>query len=119
MEPVVEITQSKGTSETHPKLAPYDPFADFEIFSNLLVGYGRVGKIEGSYVREALMQVVNQKALKGFNPFMFGFIGSSDSHSSNTIIDENNATGWGEILMIRRRPAARTENSGTACLIGP
>ncbi len=95
-EPLVEITQNKGTSETHPELSPEDPFANFEIFSKLLTGnFDRAGKVEGSYVRDALLHGVNQHDLKGFNPFMFGFVGATDSHSAFSIVEENNVTGWG------------------------
>lgn len=94
-EPVVEITQNKGTSETHPILAPYDSFSDFEIFPNLLIGYNKIGKVEGSYVREALLLGIDAKTNKGFNPLMFGFIGSTDSHGAYSFTEEDNVTGFG------------------------
>ncbi|NOX68725.1 MAG: DUF3604 domain-containing protein, partial [Gammaproteobacteria bacterium] len=94
-EPVVEITQSKGSSETHPDLSPYDPFSNFEIFSNLLIGHGQIGKIEGSYAREALLLGIDTKKARGFNPLMFGFIGSTDSHGAYSHTEEDNVTGFG------------------------
>ncbi len=94
-EPVVEITQNKGTSETHPELSPYDSFSDFEIFGNLLQGYNRVGKLEGSYAREGLLTGVHSHAAHGSNPLKFGFIGSTDSHSALSIVEEDNLPGFG------------------------
>lgn len=79
-EPVVEVTQLKGTSETLPALSPADEFAEFEIrrtlFNNL------PAKPEpGSYVRPALLQGLNIESRIGVNPFRFGLIGSSDAHT--------------------------------------
>lgn len=85
-EPLVEITQNKGTSETHPKLAPYDSFADFEIYPN--------GKVEGSYAREGLLLGVDVESRDGFNPLMFGFVGSTDSHAAYSFVEEDNASGF-------------------------
>lgn len=94
-EPVVEITQNKGTSETHPKLSPDDPFAGHEIFGNTLAGYGNVGKLEVSYVREALALGMHAERTRGFNPLEFGFVGSTDSHSALSIIEEDSVVGFG------------------------
>jgi len=52
-EPIVEMTQVKGTSETHPALSPNDEWADFEIYEKLLAS-NVTSKINGSYIREAL-----------------------------------------------------------------
>ena len=93
-EPVVEVTQNKGTSETHPDLAPYDPFADFEIYTNLLKGAPKVSKVAGSYAREGLLLGVQTKAAKGFNPLIFGFIGSTDSHAAYSFVEEGNMVGF-------------------------
>ena len=91
-EPVVEITQAKGTSETHPALSPNDEFAGFELFPELLVANGRIGKVPGSYVREALMNGVRLGAQAGFNPFEVGFVGATDFHSGTSAVEENNMT---------------------------
>ena len=77
----MEITQAKGTSETHPVLSPNDEFADFELFPELLLanrpiggdgpraGVVRVdGLVPGSYAREALVNGVRMQAERGFNP---------------------------------------------------
>ena len=91
-EPVVEITQAKGTSETHPVMSPNDEFADFELFPELLVADGRIGKVPGSYVREALMNGVRLQAEAGFNPFEVGFVGATDFHSGTSAVEEHNMT---------------------------
>ena len=80
-EPLVEMSQIKGTSETHPALSPYDEWADFEILEELLGGQ-RIGKISGSYVREAYLNGLKIQSENGFNPFQFGMLAASDSHNS-------------------------------------
>ena len=77
-EPVVEITQVKGTSDTHPLLSPDDEWADFEI-ADLRVASPFYSKPEGSYVRDALLRGL-MLARNTFNPYEFGLIGSSDTH---------------------------------------
>lgn len=79
-EPVVEITQYKGTSETHPALSPRDEFADFELRNMLLTGQ-ETPAAEGSYARSALKNGLAEEARIGVNPFRFGMIGASDSHT--------------------------------------
>jgi hypothetical protein len=92
-EPLVEITQQKGTSETHPTLSPNDEFADYELFTELLLSGGTPGKVSGSYVREAWLNGVRLQAEAGFNPFQFGVIGATDNHSGTSAAEENNFTG--------------------------
>ena len=91
-EPLVEITQIKGTSETHPGLSPNDEWANFEIMGELL-GASVDGKINGSYVREAYLKGLKLAATDGFNPYQFGLIGASDSHNSSVPVEEDNYTG--------------------------
>jgi hypothetical protein len=83
-EPLVEITQIKGTSETHPALSSRDEWAGFELVSTRGVGMGKpvASKPEGSYVREALRHGLEMQAQGVTNPFAFGFIGSSDTHTA-------------------------------------
>jgi hypothetical protein len=89
-EPLVEITQIKGTSETHPALSSRDEWADFELVSTRGVGVGRpvLSQPEGSYVREALRRGLELEAQGVTNPFAFGVIGSSDTHTGAAQNDE-------------------------------
>jgi hypothetical protein len=85
-EPLVEITQVKGTSETHPLLSPNDEWADFEVRTS-------TSGIKGSYVRDGLLMGLELKNSQGFNPYRFGFIGSSDTHNTGGSYEEPTHTG--------------------------
>lgn len=91
-EPVVEMTQIKGTSETHPMLSPNDEWANFEILEEVLGG-SRKSAINGGYVREAYLNGLRMESEQGFNPYQFGLIGASDSHNSSVPVEEDNYTG--------------------------
>ncbi len=97
-EPLVEITQIKGDSETHPKLSPEDPFAGFEKYEHLLaVNPEAATSMEVSaadYVRPALLRGLQIGERLDINPYRFGVIGSTDSHSSVSSVDEDNF--WGK-----------------------
>ena len=86
-EPIVEMTQVKGTSETHPALSPNDEWANFEIYE-LLLSSDVVSKIKGSYIREALANGLDLEKSTGTNPYKFGLIGASDSHVVGGAFDE-------------------------------
>ena len=88
-EPVVEITQVKGTSETHPLLSTRDEFAGFEIMP-YRVATNALSVVNGSYAREALLNGLAIEQAGGENPYKFGFIGSSDTHSGAAAIEEDN-----------------------------
>ena len=92
-EVATEITQTKGTSETHPALSPNDEFANFEIWPDLLGTGGAVGKTDYSYVRRALTDGVGYQELLGANPFKLGIVGGADSHTSFSVNEEFNFTG--------------------------
>lgn len=81
-EPLTEITQIKGTSETHPTLSPNDEWANFEIMESYIGRAKKVTKFDGGYVRKALEDGILMREQKGFNPFKMGFIGSSDTHNA-------------------------------------
>lgn len=81
-EPVVEITQVKGTSETHPLLSPNDEWSNFELYDNLIGGRLPSYITEGSFVRQGLARGFTLEEQLGVNPFQFGVIGSSDTHVS-------------------------------------
>jgi hypothetical protein len=93
-EPLIEIKQLKGTSETHPVLSPTDEFADFELMSVLLGNPpGRSAHIVGGYARQALKDGVALEDSKGFNPYKFGFGAASDSHNTAVPYRQDNFFG--------------------------
>lgn len=94
-EPLIEITQGKGTSEQHPSLSPTDEFASFEIWDkgNLNVVPKQPGMIEREYAREALKQGLALEKKLGVNPFKFGFVGGTDAHTGLSTTEENNFFG--------------------------
>ena len=84
-EPLSEIAQNKGASETHPLLSPNDEFAGYGIFDFLEEYRQQVGRVQGSYLRDALgAGLVLQRQL-GTNPFKYGFVGGSDFHSGLSV----------------------------------
>jgi hypothetical protein len=97
-EPIVEVTQIKGDGETHPTLSPDDEFADYGTWDK--------GDIAGfkpktpemlphEYARSALQVGLQQAAKIGTNPYKFGMIGSTDSHTSLATTREENF--WGKM----------------------
>jgi len=88
-EPLVEITQVKGTSETHPSLSTRDEWANFEIMP-YRVATMLPSEPVGSYVRDALRKGIAFESAGLTNPYKFGFIGSSDTHTGATSDDESN-----------------------------
>jgi hypothetical protein len=87
-EPLVEITQIKGTSDTHPLLSPNDEWADFEIY-NLRVGTTLPSEPNGSYVRQALQNGLALEKQGITNPYKFGVVAASDTHVAATTDDES------------------------------
>jgi hypothetical protein len=94
-EPIVEATQFKGDSETHPLLSPTDEFADFEYYGYLLTQDQRPieGAAKGSFVRSALVRGLEIEGQVGANPYKFGMIGSTDSHTGASTAEEDNFHG--------------------------
>ena len=89
-----EMVQTKGTSETHPALSPNDEFAGFETFFVHLLGSGGVlGKIDHSYIRQALQNGVGFQEMLGANPFKYGIVAGGDSHDAASVNEEFNYTG--------------------------
>jgi hypothetical protein len=89
-EPVVEVTQVKGDSETHPTLSPTDEFADYEIFKEL---NGSTADRGADYVRSALRRGLEIEARIGVNPYAFGLAGATDSHTGLSTAEETNFLG--------------------------
>lgn len=97
-EPLVEVTQIKGDSETHPDLAPTDEFADFERFNFYLQAVPQAQGYkaqQGDTIRSALKAGLELQQELGVNPFKFGMIGSTDSHSGMASAEEPNF--WGKV----------------------
>lgn len=103
-EPLVEVTQVKGTSETHPDLSPNDEWANFEIYDRLL-GVYTVSKTDGGYVRQAYQRGLALMEEKGFNPFHFGLVAASDSHVVGGAYSEDDY--WSKVGVVDGTPAAR------------
>ena len=120
-EPLLEVTQMKGDSETHPLLSPEDEFANFERLSFDLSAILKAERRKGytdyqrwyeknefkvnnddwmrtyEYARSALKLGLQQQAKLGVNPFKFGMIGSTDSHTSLSTAEEYNF--WGKLSL--------------------
>ena len=92
-EPLTEINQGKGTSDTHPTLSPNDEFANFEIFETLLSSTTIAKFKTGSYVRQAYGVGQELQAKLGSNPFKYGLEGGTDYHSGISSSEENNYPG--------------------------
>jgi hypothetical protein len=94
-EPLYEVTQMKGDGETHPLLSPDDELADYGTWDK-----GNLGPIpkedwmlQYEYAREALKNGLRWEAALGTNPYKFGMVGSTDSHTSLTTAEEDNFFG--------------------------
>ncbi|MBL4783454.1 MAG: DUF3604 domain-containing protein [Porticoccaceae bacterium] len=99
-EPIYEVTQIKGDSETHPIQSPDDEFADYETYAHLLDAAGVASGAEmkevvaeGDYARRALRNGLEFEEKLGVNPFKFGLIGATDSHSTYATGEEDNFQG--------------------------
>ena len=94
-EPMYEITQIKGDGETHPSLSPNDEFANFEKWdaANLAGVPKQPGMLEHEYARQALTEGLKLQASLGANPFKFGFVSGTDTHTGLATAEEDNFFG--------------------------
>ena len=94
-EPLYEVTQIKGDGEAHPFLSPNDEFADYETWDK--ANLGPVPKeddmLQYEYAREALKHGLKLEADLGTNPYKFGMVGSTDSHTALATAEEENFFG--------------------------
>ena len=114
-EPIAEVTQIKGDSETHPSLSPDDPFADFERWDEYNISNTvktTPDMYPGSYARSALKRGLAVEKTIGANPYAFGMIGSTDDHTSLATAEEDNFFG----KFANSEPGVRTPNSRMAGL---
>jgi hypothetical protein len=94
-EPLYEVTQIKGDGETHPYLSPNDEFADYETWdlSNLGPVLKKKEMLEYEYAREALKKGLRFEKELGTNPYKFGMVGSTDTHTALATAEEENFFG--------------------------
>lgn len=96
-EPLYEVTQVKGDSETHPFLSPDDEFADFETWDDDNIARSAAktnAMLQHEYARGALRLGLQLEDSLGVNPYQFGVIGSTDAHTSLATADDDNF--WGK-----------------------
>jgi len=91
-EPLFEILQLKGQSETHPWLSPNDEFANFELFPNL-INVGSPSQIKRGFYRQALGDGFKIEQDVGYNPFKMGIVAGADVHSGYQGNEEFNFKG--------------------------
>jgi hypothetical protein len=95
-EPVLEVTQVKGDSETHPLLSPTDRYANFERWDegNIQLSEPKAPwMLPQEYARSALRTGLAYRKSLGVNPYEFGLLGSSDSHTGFSAVEEDNFFG--------------------------
>ena len=116
-EPMYEVTQIKGDGETHPYLSPDDAFADYETWDagNLDLSEAKTtAMLEHEYARKAMLNGLLLGERLGTNPYKFGLIGSTDSHTALSAVEEDNffgkATNAEPSPTRMTHPFTRTEN---------
>lgn len=95
-EPLYEVTQIKGDGETHPLLSPNDEFADYGTWDvgNLdLTELKTDDMLQREYAREALKSGLKLEKKLGTNPYKFGMVGATDSHTGLSTAEEENFFG--------------------------
>ena len=95
-EPLIEATQIKGDSEAHPMLSPDDEFADYETWDRSNLDGTELKKpdmLQYEYARAALKTGLSLENKIGVNPYKFGMVGSTDSHTSLSTAQEDNFFG--------------------------
>jgi hypothetical protein len=95
-EPLYEVTQMKGDGEAHPLLSPDDEFADYETWDvgNLDLSAAKEDEmLQYEYAREALKNGLLLEERLGTNPYKFGLVGATDSHTGMATAEEENFMG--------------------------
>ncbi len=95
-ERLYEVTQLKGDGEAHPLLSNEDEFADYDNWDwgNLDLSAAKTpGMLPGEYARSGLLRGLELQATLGVNPFKFGLIGATDTHTGLSTVDDDNFFG--------------------------
>ncbi len=95
-EPIYEVTQIKGDGESHPYLSPNDEFAGYDALwdkANLGPAPKKPEMFQYEYAREALKNGLKLEQELGVNPYKFGMVGSTDSHTGLATAEEENFFG--------------------------
>lgn len=95
-EPIYEVTQIKGDGESHPYLSPNDEFAGYDVLwdkANLGPVPKKPEMLQYEYGREALKNGLKLESKLGVNPYKFGMVGSTDTHTSLATAEEDNFFG--------------------------
>jgi Protein of unknown function (DUF3604) len=117
-EPLVEATQIKGDSESHPFLSPNDEFASYgdagwDLGNLVLSSPKKPEMLAGDYVREALKRGLLIEAKTGVNPYKLGMIGSTDAHTALSTGDESNFFGKFAVNEPNNHRALEPQNLGS------
>jgi hypothetical protein len=92
-EPLTEIAQNKGVSDTVPQISPNDEFANFELYDHLISRPSVKSRPDGSYIRQALGRGLVLLNRAGANPYKYGLVGGTDIHNGLSSTDENGVGG--------------------------
>jgi hypothetical protein len=95
-EPLYEATQIKGDGETHPLLSPDDEFADYETWDQGNLDLSQLktdDMLQREYARRALQLGMLLEQKHGTNPYKFGLVGATDSHTGLATAEEENFFG--------------------------
>ncbi len=109
-EPLYEVTQIKGDGETHPALSPNDEFADFETWDRGNITANTLKEpwmLRHEYARSGLLLGLQFRQSLGVNPYRFGLIGSTDSHTGLSTADDDNF--WGKMSTVEPGPERLSE----------
>ena len=118
-ERLYEATQLKGDGETHPLLSPEDEFADYETWDwgNLDISAAKTpGMLPGEYVRSGLQRGLQIEADFGVNPFKFGLVGATDTHTGLSTVDDDNF--FGKFTAYEPKPERATHISKSNAELG-
>jgi len=119
-EPLMEIVQAKGQSDTHPLLSPNDEFANFELFQNM-INVGMPSQLKYGYMRQGLVEGMIHEQKLGHNPFKYGIVAGSDSHAAYSPNEEFNYHGTHALLddtLEKRLSPGKTASGDIAAAFG-